>query len=213
MTLVNQLYITSRSLSVTQVGHSEAKDPDECAHKRIAITPTTRLEGGRACTAVPLIVPLLLTLPKLSCARVCLKGSCSQTYASRVMPPGRRGSLGSLVGLATSAGPLAHHNSIYVPAMCQDVLRMHLSSLRLTMKFSGRKVTHHFHQKGTFELACEVRICRRGHQKMILVLSRVHIFIYVLWSSGLYCGTAPKFCHSSATHPLALADKMFWYSA
>ena len=110
MTLVNQLYITSRSLSVTQVGHSEAKDPDECAHKRIA---TPRLKGERDCTAVPLIVPLLLTLPKLSCARVCLKGSCSQTYASRVMPPGRRGSLGSLVGLATSAGPLAHHSNLY----------------------------------------------------------------------------------------------------
>ena len=58
---------------------------------------------------------------------------------------------------------------------------MHLSSLRLTMKFSGRKVTHHFHQKGTFELACEVRICRRGPRKMVLVLSRV---IY----SCMFCG-------------------------
>ena len=56
---------------------------------------------------------------------------------------------------------------------------MHLLSLRVTIKVSGRKVTHHFHQKGTFELACEVRICRRGPRKMILVLSRVHIFIYV----------------------------------
>ena len=83
---------------------------------------------------------------------------------------------------------------------------MHLSSLRVTIMVSGRKVTHHFHQKGTFELACEVRICRRGHQKMILVLSRVHIFIY------MFCGHLDFIVDlqpSSATHLLALADKVF----
>ena len=67
---------------------------------------------------------------------------------------------------------------------------MHLLSLRVTIKVSGRKVTHHFHQKGTFELACEVRICRRGPRKMILVLSRVpyiHICFVVIWD-GVDCG-------------------------
>jgi len=83
---------------------------------------------------------------------------------------------------------------------------MHLLALRVTIKVSGRKVTHHFHQKGSFELACEVRICRRGPRKMVLVLSRV---IY----SYMFCGHLDFIVDlqpSSATHPLALADKVFW---
>ena len=66
--------------------------------------------------------------------------------------------------------------------MCQDVC-MHLLSLRVTIKVSGRIVTHHFHQNSTFELACEVRICQRGPRKMILILSRVpYICFVVIWT-------------------------------
>ena len=83
---------------------------------------------------------------------------------------------------------------------------MHLLSLRVTIKVSGRIVTHHFHQNSTFELACEVRICQRGPRKMILILSRVP-YIH------MFCGHLDFIVDlqpSSATHPLALADKVFW---
>ena len=99
-----------------------------------------------------------------------------------------------------------------VPAMCQEdaLVLEHLLLLWVISKASGCKVTHHFHHKGTFGLAGEVRICERGHPKMILVLCRVHIFIYVLDFVGLYTTvfnsltalTAAKFCLTS------LADKV-----
>ena len=102
--------------------------------------------------------------------------------------------------------------------MCRDVC-MHLLSLRVTIKVSGRKVTHHFHQKGTFELACEVRICRRGPRKMILVMSRVpyiHICFVVIWTLLWTCSQVLPHtpwplqtrCFGSTCRPMDHIDSM-----
>ena len=96
---------------------------------------------------------------------------------------------------------------------------MHLLSLRVTIKVSGRKVAHHFHQKGTFELACEVRICRRGPRKMILVMSRVpyiHICFVVIWTLLWTCSQVLPHtpwplqtrCFGSTCRPVDHIDRM-----